>query len=118
MTKNLTVLVAGATGNQGGAVANALLKRGHKVRALTRNEESSAAKRLAERGAEIVRANLDDIKSVTRAMQGVDTFYLMGSPFEGGVEAETRQGIRLADAAKEAEIGHLVYGAVLGAVSK
>jgi uncharacterized protein YbjT (DUF2867 family) len=115
MTKQLTVLVAGATGNQGGAVANALLKRGHKVRALTRNKESSSAKRLVERGAEIMQVNLDDMNSVTRAMQEVDTFYLMGSPFEGGVEAETKQGIRLADAAKEANIGHLVYGSVASA---
>ena len=50
MTMKLTVLVSGATGNQGGAVTQALLASGHKVRALTRNTEPSRARRLAEQG--------------------------------------------------------------------
>ncbi len=115
MNKQLTVLVTGATGNQGGAVASALLDRGHKVRALTRNTESSSSRMLAERGTEIVLGNLDNIESVSRALQGVDTFYLMGTPFEAGVDAETRQGIALVDAANAANVGHLVYGSVANA---
>ena len=53
-------LVTGATGRQGGAVARHLLKRGHRVRALTRDPSKSAARALAGMGAEVVRGDLDD----------------------------------------------------------
>ena len=36
-------LVTGATGKQGGAVVEALLTRGHQVRALTRNPASPSS---------------------------------------------------------------------------
>jgi uncharacterized protein YbjT (DUF2867 family) len=115
MTTKLKVLVSGATGNQGGAVARALLTAGHKVRALSRNTESPRARSLAEQGAELIRGNLDDANSVRRALEGTDSFYLMGSPQEGGVEGEAKQGIELANAAKAAGVGHLVYGSVANA---
>ena len=115
MTMKLTVLVSGATGNQGGAVAQALLASGHKVRALTRNTESPRARQLADQGAELMQGNLDDAKSLRQALQGADTFYLMGSPQEAGVDGETKQGIALANAAKAADVGHLVYGSVANA---
>ncbi len=98
MTNKLTILVTGATGNQGGAVAHALIVKGHHVRALTRNPESPAAKQLALKGAEVIQGDFDDAEGLAGAMQGVDTFYLMGSPFEVGVEGEIKQGIALADA--------------------
>ena len=111
----LTILVSGATGNQGGAVASALLKSGHRVRALTRNLESTRAKALALAGAEVVAGDMNDNDSIRTAMRAVDTFYLMGSPFEGGVDAETEQGMRLATLARDEGIGHLVYGSVASA---
>ena len=52
MSQPKLVLVTGATGKQGGAVVEALLIRGHQVRALTRNSASSAANRLREQGLE------------------------------------------------------------------
>ena len=115
MTTPLTVLVSGATGNQGGAVAQALLAKGHKVRALTRNIESPAANRLAAQGAEVQQGNFDDANRLTKALKGIDTFYLMGSPMEVGPEGESKQGIALANAAKSAGVGHLVYGSVANA---
>jgi uncharacterized protein YbjT (DUF2867 family) len=115
MDNQLNVLVTGATGNQGGAVTTALLEKGHKVRALARDLDSNRAKILADRGVELVHGNMNDMEAVAQALQGIDTFYLMGTPVEAGVEAETRQGIALADAAKAAGIGHLVYGSVASA---
>lgn len=115
MTTQLTVLVSGATGNQGGAVAQALLAKGHKVRALTRTMESPKAKQLAAQGAEVLQGNFDDTDSLAKALQGIDTFYLMGSPMEVGPEGETKQGIALANAVKAANVGHLVYGSVANA---
>ena len=51
MTTKRNVLVTGATGQQGGAVAHALLSRGHRVKALTRKPDSDTARRLASAGA-------------------------------------------------------------------
>lgn len=115
MTTKLKVLVSGATGNQGGAVTQALLASGHKVRALTRNPKSSRSRRLVDQGVELMQGDLNDAKSLVRALQGTDSFYLMGSPQEVGVDGETKQGIALADAAKAADVGHLVYGSVANA---
>ena len=49
MARKLAVLVTGATGKQGGAVARQLAQRGHRVRALTRNVASPALRRSAPR---------------------------------------------------------------------
>ena len=54
MTDKNIILVSGATGQQGGAVARELLTRGYPIRALTRNPESPAADALAKLGAELV----------------------------------------------------------------
>src|SRR5262249_56631440 len=60
------VLVTGATGKRGGACVEALLTRGHKVRALTRNSASPAANRLRERGVDIVLGDFSDRDSLMR----------------------------------------------------
>jgi uncharacterized protein YbjT (DUF2867 family) len=111
----LTVLVTGATGRQGGAVARALLAKGHKVRALTRKPESPAAEALRVAGAGTVPGDFDDRASLARAMAGVDAVFAMTTPFENGPSAETRDGIALVDAAKAARVRHFVYSSVCGA---
>jgi uncharacterized protein YbjT (DUF2867 family) len=118
MSIKRSVLVAGATGQQGGAVAEALLSRGHRVRALTRRPDGEAARRLAAAGAEIVAGDLDDTAAVLKAAEGVDTMFLMGNSYEAGTAEETRQGIKAADAAKAAGIGHLIYSSVASADRK
>lgn len=115
MTKPLTVFVTGATGNQGGAVARALINNNHKVVALTRNKESAAANELAKLGAEIIEGSLDAPQRLIDTLKRVDTLFLMGSPLETSVEQETAQGIAIADAAKAANVGHLVYSSVANA---
>jgi uncharacterized protein YbjT (DUF2867 family) len=118
MTTKRSILVTGATGQQGGAVAQALLSRGHRVKALTRKPDGDAAQRLASKGAEIVRGDLGDVAAVVGAARDVDAMYLMGNSYEAGVEAETRQGTAAADAAKAAGIGHLIYSSVASADKK
>ncbi|TIT75741.1 MAG: NmrA/HSCARG family protein [Mesorhizobium sp.] len=115
MTSKRTFLVTGATGQQGGAVARALLSRGHSVKALTRRPDSDAARQLASGGATVVAGDLADAASVVDAARGVDTMFLMGNSYEAGLEEETRQGIVAADAAKAAGIGHLIYSSVADA---
>ncbi|WP_224364950.1 NmrA/HSCARG family protein [Hyalangium versicolor] len=115
MSKSLSVLVTGATGQQGGAVARALIKKGHKVRALTRKPDSQGAVALKQQGAELAIGNFDDRDSLVRAMTGVDAVFIMGTPFEAGMETETRQGIAAVDAAKAAGVKHVVYTSVASA---
>jgi uncharacterized protein YbjT (DUF2867 family) len=108
------VLVTGATGKQGGAVARELLGKGHRVRALTRKATGQAAQELARLGAEVVTGDLEDRGSLDAAMRGVDAVFAAVTPFEAGTEAETRQGIHVADAAKAAGV-YLVYSSVANA---
>lgn len=110
-----TVLVTGATGKQGGAVAMALLAHGHRVRALTRRPDSDAAARLRALGAEPVAGDLADAASLAKAMEGADAVFGMSTFFEAGVDAEVVQGTTLAEAAKAAGVGHLVFTSVASA---
>lgn len=72
MSSPPSVLVTGATGQQGGALARLLLAQGRHVRALTRKVDSPAASDLRSRGAELAVADFDDRASLERAMDGVD----------------------------------------------
>ena len=118
MTTKRSVLVAGATGQQGGAVARALLSRGHRVKVLTRKPDSDAARRLVSAGADLVTGDLGDRASVLKAASGVDAMFLMGNSTEAGTEEETRQGMLAAEAAKACGVGHLIYSSVADANKK
>src|SRR5258706_1273921 len=111
MSEKLVVVVTGGTGKQGGAVVKSLLERGHQVRAVTRNPESAKARELADAGVALVRASLEDTAALTKALEGATSLFAMTTPFEAGIEAEARQGISAADAAKAAG-AHLVFTSV------
>jgi len=111
MAHKLTVVVTGSTGKQGGAVARGLLERGHKVRAITRDPSSSQAKSLANAGATLVAASLENTAAITKALEGATSLFAMTTPFGGGTAAETRQGVAAADAARAAGV-HLVFTSV------
>ena len=106
------ILVMGATGRQGGAVARTLLDGGHKVRALTRKPDAEAARALAAGGIEVVKGDFDVAESLERAMQGVWGAFAVQNTWEAGVEHEEEQGKRVADVAKDTGIRHLVYTSV------
>ena len=110
MSQELTVVITGSTGKQGGAVARGLLERGHKVRAVTRDTNSSQAKSLATAGATLVAASLEDTAALTQALEGATSLFAMTTP-SGGTDAETRQGVAAADAAKATGV-HLVFTSV------
>src|SRR5258708_37256970 len=114
MAKPLQVLVTGATGHQGGAVARQLVKKGHRVRALTRNLASPAAQALAALGVELAQGDLEDRAAVDRALAGMEAMFSVATPYERGPEAETRQSILAADAAAAAG-AYLVYSSVANA---
>jgi uncharacterized protein YbjT (DUF2867 family) len=110
-----TVLVIGATGKQGGAVADLLLEHGHAVTAYVRSPESPAARALAAAGARLVTGDLADAEALAVAAKGVDAIFGLSVPFgSGGQDEEVAQGRRLVDAAARAG-AHLVYSSVRGA---
>ncbi|WP_405816178.1 NmrA/HSCARG family protein [Streptomyces sp. NBC_01390] len=109
-----TVLVTGATGNQGGATSRHLLADGWHVRALVRDDTTPAAAALAAAGAELVRGNLDDRASIEDAARGAYGLYSV----QAANDNELNQGINVADAAKSAGVRHLVFSSVGGAESQ
>ena len=76
MAQELTIVVTGSTGKQGGAVARGLFARGHNVRAVTRDPNSSQAKLLANAGEALVAASLEDIAAIMKALEGATSLAL------------------------------------------
>ncbi|MCC3764428.1 NmrA family NAD(P)-binding protein [Glycomyces sp. TRM65418] len=115
-----TVLVTGATGRQGGAVTARLLADGWRVRALTRDPEGPKAKALKEAGVEVVGGDLDDRDSLDRAAKGAwGAFSVHAGAYEGGPydhdrEHEARSAAKLAAAAKDAGVAHVVHSSAVG----
>lgn len=114
-TEIVTVLVVGATGQQGGAVAREWLRLGYRVKGLTRNPGSQRARALAGAGATMVRGNLNDPSSLSRALTGVDGVFLMTDFWEHGYDGEVRHGRNMIEAATAADVRHLVYSSVASA---
>lgn len=81
------ILVVGATGLQGGAVANEALDKGFKVRILVRDKNSSKSQELIQKGAEAVVGNFDDSSSLENAMKNVDAVFSV--PISGVDTIET-----------------------------
>lgn len=106
-----TILVTGATGHQGGAALKHLRAHGFPVRAVTRDPAKPAAASLAGHGTEVVKADLDDAASITRALDGVYGVYSV-QDWQGGADIEVRHGITLADCANRSGISHFVYSSV------
>src|SRR2546428_12055392 len=90
-----TILITGVTGNQGGAVAQALQGSGFRLRGLTRKPESERAARRWR-----------------RALAGAWGVFGVQNTLEAGVEGEEAQGKRLATLAREVGVEHFVYTSV------
>ncbi|KAH8705589.1 NmrA-like family-domain-containing protein [Talaromyces proteolyticus] len=104
------VVVVGITGTQGGSVADALLQDpNYRVRGLTRNTDSDAAKTFENKGVEIVAADLNDEASLVKAFQGAYAIFAITNFFEpamqlgieGGKKVEFTQATNMIKAAKQ-----------------
>ncbi|CAH1248178.1 NMRAL1 [Branchiostoma lanceolatum] len=119
MAKVITVF--GATGAQGGPVANALLEDPEfKVRIVTRSASSAKAKALQERGAWVVEGSFDNPSSLEWAMKGAHGAYVMtrySLELPDFHKQEIKQGKAVADAAQAAGVKHVVFSS-LDAVQK
>jgi uncharacterized protein YbjT (DUF2867 family) len=102
------ILVTGASGNAGGAVLREVLKTGSGVRAMVRSKEDTAK---VPQGANAVVADFADKASLGRAVQSVDTVYLVCSPVRELVELESN----MIDACRQAGVKHIVLNSALGA---
>lgn len=113
MSKILTVF--GATGNQGGSViksvlAHPSLSSTYKIRAVTRDSSKPAAQQLAQKGCEVVVADLSDASSVTKAVQGAFAVFSVTDFWTHmNKDTEVGQGKAVADASKAAGVKHLIW---------
>ena len=107
------IAVTGATGAQGGGLVRAILddETGEfGVRALTRDPDSDKAKALADMGAEIVAADLDDLESLERAFDGAWGAYCVTFFWEHfSPEKEMNNAQALAEAARSAGLKHVIW---------
>ena len=108
----LDVLVTGGTGYIGVGLADVLVRRGHRVRVLTR--AGSTGRVVA--GATAVVGDVLDEASVARTLRPADTVvHLVGTPHPGPSKAEEFRRVDLASiravaaAGKSVAIAHLVF---------
>jgi uncharacterized protein YbjT (DUF2867 family) len=113
MTEKKIIAVVGATGAQGGGLVRAIQSDpsgGFTARALARDVNSDKAKALADLGAEVVAADVDDGESLKRAFEGahgaycVTFFWAHFSP-----EKEQAEARAMAQAAKHARLKHVIW---------
>lgn len=109
------ITVFGATGNQGGSILDAILSDSKAsaefaIRAITRDVTKPKSKALAERGAELATADLNDAESVRKAIKGSYGVYAVTNYWEKmDAELEFQQGKNIADACKAEGVQHLVW---------
>ena len=113
MAAKKIIAVTGATGAQGGGLVRAILADptgGFAVRAITRDVNSEKAKALAQAGAEVVAADIDDEASLAKALADaygayfVTFFWAHFSP-----EKEIAEAANMARAAKAAGVQHAIW---------
>lgn len=113
MANKRVIAITGATGAQGGGLARAILadpSGGFDARVLTRDVKSDKAKALADRGAEVVAADIDDAESLRNAFRGayaafcVTFYWAHFSP-----EKELAEAAAMAAAANEMDVSHVIW---------
>ncbi|EGO57252.1 hypothetical protein NEUTE1DRAFT_121747 [Neurospora tetrasperma FGSC 2508] len=119
MTTKKTITVFGATGLQGGSVAaiflnDPKLNADWTVRAVTRDVTKESAKQLADQGAQVVAADLNDKSSLRKAVDGAYAVFAVTNYWEKmNKDVEVQQGKNLVDVAAEAGVQHFIWSSVL-----
>ncbi|WP_187395009.1 NmrA/HSCARG family protein [Pigmentiphaga aceris] len=112
-TPSESILVTGATGTQGGAVARALVRAKFSVKALVRDPRTAQAQALASLGVELVEGDFDDVQSLEAAMDKVQGVYsVQMPPHPDDQDREVRTGLRLLEAAYRADVRTFVHSSV------
>ncbi|THW32506.1 hypothetical protein D6D22_09595 [Aureobasidium pullulans] len=90
------------------------VKIGTGSKAVTRDNSKPSAKALAEKGAELVNADLNSKESVPKIIQGSHTVFLVTNYWETmDPKVEVTQGKNVAHAAKEAGVSHIIFSSLL-----
>ncbi|ESO85284.1 hypothetical protein LOTGIDRAFT_130631 [Lottia gigantea] len=111
----MNIVVFGATGMVGGSVIKALLKSSQKikVKAVTRTPTSDASRQLAEDGVIIATADLNDPRSLERALSGASCVFLSTHYWEHfNKDKEIHQaslGMNAVDACVQAGVNHIIF---------
>lgn len=104
------ILVTGATGQYGAKAIEQLVNKGveaHQISALVR--DVTKGQQLRDQGIGLRVGDYADADSLVRAFQGVDTLLLVSSNDRGAVENRTAHHLNVIEAAKAAQVKHLVY---------
>ena len=113
MADKQIIAVVGSTGVQGGGLVNAILNdpdSGFAARAITRDPSKDKAQALAAKGAEVVKADLDDVESLTQAFAGAYGVYGVTNFWEHfSGEKEKAQAKNIAEAARAAGVQHVIW---------
>ena len=113
MAEKKIIAVLGSTGTQGGGLVRAILAdpaRGFGARAITRDPGKDKAKALAGQGAEVVKADIDDVASLKQAFNGAHGVYAVTNFWEHfSGEKEKNQAKNIAEAAKAAGVKHVIW---------
>jgi uncharacterized protein YbjT (DUF2867 family) len=102
------ILITGASGSVGKAVLQEAIRKESKVRAMYRSKEEAAK---APSGCTPVLGDYSDKQSLSKALDGVTSAYVVCSPIPQLVELESN----MLDACKEVEVKHVVLNSALGA---
>lgn len=100
----LKILITGATSNTGFPAAKELLELGFPIRAFVRNQNKPIAQKLKKLGAEIFVGNMNDIRDVRKAMEGIKRAYYVPPFAEYGLFTS----ITFYVAAEEMKLEHIV----------
>jgi uncharacterized protein YbjT (DUF2867 family) len=109
-------VIAGATGNTGSQIAQILLERGKKVRAIGRNQNK--LKSLSQKGAEIAAGTLQDRNFLIKAFEGATAAYILIPPdptVEKVMSYMDETGEALTAALKQANVPNIVFLSSIGA---
>jgi uncharacterized protein YbjT (DUF2867 family) len=113
MSEQKTIAVVGATGAQGGGLVRAILRDSggeFRARAITRDPQSEKARELAQLGAEVVAADVDDESSLRRAFEGAHGVYAVTFYWAHfSPEKEMAEAAAMARAAKAAGVKHVIW---------
>jgi uncharacterized protein YbjT (DUF2867 family) len=113
MTEKKIIAVIGSTGSQGGGLCQAILSDpngGFACRAITRDPNKEKAQALAAKGADVVHADLDDVKSLEKVFAGAYGVYGVTNFWEHfSAEKEKAQARNIADAARAAGVKHVIW---------
>jgi len=110
MTKQI-IAVIGGTGAQGGGVVDALLASGqYAVRVASRNPASESARKLEQRGVEVVKGDLLEPSSLRAAFEGAHGAFVVTNFWDPTqMQKETEIGSAAVKEARAAGVEHFIW---------